>query len=393
MTPETLAARLRRGDPTTVLDVRNRDEFEEWHIDGPSVDATQLPAIQFTQAEIRGTVAELADRFRDASEPVVVVCAEGRASDHVAALLEEEGVAAENLETGMDGWARVYQSVELDCDDATVVQYQRPSSGCLAYLVVEGDEAVVIDPLRAFADRYVADARSRGADLVAALDTHVHADHVSGIHRLAERVNAVATLPVGAVERGLESNARLLEDGETLTVGECDISAVASPGHTSEMTAYRVGDLLFVGDSLFLDSVARPDLEDGDDGAPALARQLHQTLTERYASFPDDVRIAPGHYSGRTLPTETGAYVATLGTLRERLSALSMDEAEFLAFVLDEMPPRPANYEQIIDVNLGREPLSDDEAFAVELGPNNCAVAGTETEFESGAGDAAAHGS
>ncbi|WP_410764688.1 MBL fold metallo-hydrolase [Haloferax sp. DFSO60] len=391
MTPETLATRLRRGDPTTVLDVRNRDEFEEWHIDGPSVEATQIPAIQFTQAEIRDSVSDLADRFRDAPAPVVVVCGEGRASAHVADLLESSGVAAENLETGMEGWANVYLSVELDHDEATVIQYQRPSSGCLAYLVIDGDEAVVIDPLRAFADRYVEDARAHGAKLVAALDTHVHADHVSGIRRLTEAVNTVATLPVGAVERGLEFNARLLEDGDAVPVGETEIVAVASPGHTSEMTAYRLGDLVFVGDGLFLDSLARPDLEGGDDGAPALARQLYETLTERYAAFADGVRIAPAHYGGHTLPTETGAYVASLGTLRDRLPALSMGEDEFRSFVLSEMPPRPANYERIISVNLGHEPLSDEEAFAVELGPNNCAVTGT--EFEPGAGDATAHGS
>jgi len=380
MTPEELATRLARGDPTTVLDVRDRDEFAAWRVDGAAVTATQIPAIRFTQAEIRGTVDELAAEFRDAPSPVVVVCAEGRSSAHVAGLLSEAGVPAENLETGMDGWARVYRARDLPVGDAdgdgdvTVLQYDRPSSGCLAYLVVAGDEAVVVDPLRAFADRYVADARERGAEVVAAVDTHVHADHVSGVRAVAERTDATPVLPAGAADRGLDFDARLVADGETIGVGGAELVAVHAPGHTTEMTAFRLGDLLVAGDSLFLASVARPDLEDGDEGAPDAARRLHATLTERYGEFADDTLVAPAHYGPRTVPDETGAYVAELGMLRERLGALSMDEAAFVSFVCSDMPPRPANYERIIETNLGRDSLTDEEAFEVELGPNNCAA-------------------
>ncbi|MFC7129493.1 MBL fold metallo-hydrolase [Haloferax chudinovii] len=378
MTPEELAARLARGDPTAVLDVRDRDEFEAWHVDGATVTATQIPAIRFTQAEIRGTVDELAAAFRDAPSPVVVVCAEGRSSAHVADLLSEAGVPAENLESGMDGWARVYRVRELPVGnadaDATVLQYDRPSSGCLAYLVVAGDEAVVVDPLRAFADRYVEDARERGAELVAAVDTHVHADHVSGVSALRDRADATAVLPAGAADRGLDFEARLVADGETVGVGDAELVAIHAPGHTTEMTAFRLGDLLFAGDSLFLESVARPDLEDGDEGAPDAARRLHATLTERYGAFADDTLVAPAHRGPRTVPDEDGAYVAELGGLRERLGALSMDEAAFVSFVCSDMPPRPANYEGIIETNLGRDSLTDEEAFDVELGPNNCAA-------------------
>ncbi|WP_411963407.1 MBL fold metallo-hydrolase [Haloferax sp. YSMS24] len=377
MTPDELAARLRRGDPTTILDVRNRDEFEEWHVEGASVTATQIPAIRFTQAEVLGTVSDLAERFTDSSGPVVAVCAEGRSSDHVAELLSDAGVDAENLETGMEGWARVYRASTIDHPDATVIQYDRPSSGCLGYMVVSGTEAVVVDPLRAFADRYVADAREHGAEIVAAVDTHVHADHVSGVRAVAEQTGATVALPVGATDRGLSFDARLLEDGDTIAVGDTELHAVNSPGHTSEMTAYRLGDLLFVGDGLFVESVARPDLEDGDEGAPAAARRLHETLVERYATLDGDTSIAPGHYGDPTVANDDGVFVATLATLRQRLDAFSMNTEEFVEFVLSDMPPRPSNYERIIDVNLGKASLDADEAFDVELGPNNCAATKT----------------
>ncbi|WP_396612669.1 MBL fold metallo-hydrolase [Haloferax sp. S1W] len=374
MSPKALARRLQRGDPTTVLDVRNRDEFEEWHVDGRSVTAEQIPAVRFTQAEALDTVDELAEQFADAPEPVVVVCGEGNASDHVADMLSDAGVAAENLETGMEGWADVYLSTEIPHADATVLQYDRPSSGCLASMVVSGDEAVVVDPLRAFTDRYVEDAADYGADIVAAIDTHVHADHVSGVRTVADLEGASVVLPEGATRRGLAYDAELVENGDTVSVGDTELVAVASPGHTSEMTAYRLGDLLFVGDSFFLESVARPDLEEGDAGAPDAARRLHETLVERYADFDGDTRVAPAHYSAQATPGDSGAYVATLDTLRQRLDALSMDTDEFVEFILEDMPPRPANFERIIDTNLGQQPLDDDEAFEMELGPNNCAA-------------------
>ncbi|WP_416839677.1 MBL fold metallo-hydrolase [Haloferax sp. DFSO52] len=380
MTPDELAARLRQGDPTTILDVRNRDEFDQWHIDGSAVAATQIPAIRFTQAEVLGTVSDLAAQFRERPEPVVTVCAEGRASDHIADLLTDAGVVAENLEFGMEGWARVYRATSIDHSDATVIQYDRPSSGCLGYMVVSGSEAVVIDPLRAFADRYVDDAKDYGATIVAALDTHVHADHVSGVRAVADRTGATVILPAGATDRGLSFDARLVEDGASIAVGATELRAVHAPGHTSEMTAYRLGDLLFVGDSLFLESVARPDLEEGDTGAPAAARRLYETVIDgdtafdRDAAFDGDVRIAPGHYSDPMSADADGAFVDTLEHIRTRLDAFSMTIDEFVEFVLADMPPQPTNYERIIATNLGIEQLDDAEAFEVELGPNNCAA-------------------
>jgi len=82
----------------------------------------------------------------------------------------------------MNGWARIYEAVEVTRYDGpgTLLQYQRPSSGCLGYLLYDGGEAAVVDPLRAFTGRYLADADDLGVDLKYAIDTHVHADHISG---------------------------------------------------------------------------------------------------------------------------------------------------------------------------------------------------------------------
>jgi glyoxylase-like metal-dependent hydrolase (beta-lactamase superfamily II) len=136
------------------------------------------------------------------------------------------------------------------------------------------------------------------------------------------------------------------------------------------MLGFRLGDLLFAGDTVFLESVARPDLEAGDEGAPDMARQLHATIS----TVDDDVRVAPAHFSDAARPDDRGAYVARMGNLRDRLPALSLPRDEFVDHLLEAMPPRPANYEEIIEVNLGRESADDETSFELELGPNNCAA-------------------
>jgi glyoxylase-like metal-dependent hydrolase (beta-lactamase superfamily II) len=367
-----LKRRLDAGEAVRLLDVRNRDEFEQWHIDGPSVTATQVPFTKVLQANVTGDVEGLLEAV-DGDGPVVTVCAEGEASAFAAGLLSDHGVDAQNLSDGMEGWARLYEAHEVPCDEATVLQYQRPSSGCLNYLVVSDGAAAVVDPLRAFSDRYVADAADHDATLECAIDTHVHADHVSGLRRLADE-GVESFMSARATERGLAYEVTELDDGEAFTVGDATLTTVALPGHTTGMIGIRVGDVLLAGDSLFLESVARPDLEAGDEGAPDLARDLHRTLTDRLVPLPDETVVAPGHYSEQAERAADGTYTASLGTLRDRLRAFAMDTEAFVEYVTGDIPPRPANFERIVAINLGTEAVGEDEAFELELGPNNCAA-------------------
>ncbi|ELY77685.1 beta-lactamase [Natrinema gari JCM 14663] len=388
--PDALPERLQSGDSMTVLDVRDRDEFERWHLTGDGIEAVQIPHMKFIQAQATGDVPDL---VTDLEEPILAVCGHGEASAHAVDLLRDAGIDAANLAGGMDAWADLYRVRELDVDaPARVLQYDRPSSGCLAYAIYSGGEAAVIDPLRAFADRYDADTTDRDAALTYAIDTHVHADHVSGVRALADRTDATAVVPDGATDRGLAFDAMTVEDGSTnpashaqqdavdeLRIGDVTLTVLATPGHTTESISLRLegGDspILFTGDTLFLEGVGRPDLERGDDGAAAAAGQLYETLRNRLLEYPDETTIAPGHYSDAADPHEDGAYAARLGALRDRLDALSMDEAAFVAHATSDLPPRPSNYERIVAANLGLEDVDADTAFELELGPNNCAVA------------------
>jgi len=399
VSPADLQERIDRGDPVRVLDLRNRDEVDRWKLSGPAVTVTQRSNAKFVQATVTDSVDEFAGGV-DGEGPIIAVCARGEASREAAAALTEHGYDASNLEGGMAAWARLLTAVELPVSDAdagagaeadadtAVVQYRRPASGCLGYMVVSGDEAAVVDPLRAFTDRYVADARERGATVETVVDTHVHADHVSGLRDLAEAADAEAVMSVPAVERGVTYDLRTVADGDGIPVGDVTLEAVHAPGHTTGMTAVAVhgagpagGDesdsdvpsALLTGDSLFVGSVARPDLERGADGAADLARDLHRTLTERFARFGDETLVAPGHHAEGIQPGTDGAVTARLGELRE-LPVFSVDADEFVEYVTADMPPRPANFERVIAINLGREAADEDEAFELELGPNNCAA-------------------
>jgi glyoxylase-like metal-dependent hydrolase (beta-lactamase superfamily II)/rhodanese-related sulfurtransferase len=372
--PESLKDRIDAGDDVTLLDTRMQSDYEEWRIDGENVTSINVPYFEFLEDEIDQDVLDRIPTDRQ----VTALCAKGGASEYVAGTLLERGYDVDHLEEGMNGWASIYEPVEVERYDGagTLLQYQRPSSGCLGYLLHDGDEAAIIDPLRAFTDRYLADAADLGVDLTYALDTHIHADHISGVRDL-DAAGVEGVIPEAAVDRGVTYADELTtaEDGDTFDVGDATIEAIYTPGHTTGMTSYLVDDsLLATGDGLFVESVARPDLEEGDDGAPDAARMLHSSLQERVLTLPDDTLIGGAHYSDAAEPAADGTFTAPIGDLVADMDALTMDEDEFVELILSDMPPRPANYEDIIATNLGRNAVDDDEAFTLELGPNNCAA-------------------
>jgi len=372
--PESLKDRIDAGEDVTLLDARMQSDYDEWRIDGENVTSVNVPYFQFLEDDIDDDVLDQIPDDREAT----VLCAKGGASEYVAGTLAERGYDVDHLEDGMNGWASIYDAVEVERYDGpgTLLQYQRPSSGCLGYLLYDDGEAAVVDPLRAFTDRYLDDAADLGVDLEYALDTHVHADHISGVRALDDE-GVEGVIPEAAVDRGVTyaDDLTTAADGDTVAVGDATIEVVATPGHTSGMTSYLLGDsLLATGDGLFVESVARPDLEEGDEGAPAAARQLYESLQERVLALPDDTLVGGAHFSDAAEAADDGTYTAPIGELVAEMDALTMDEDDFVDVVLSDMPPRPANYEDIIATNLGQQSVDDDEAFTLELGPNNCAA-------------------
>ncbi|UTI63019.1 MBL fold metallo-hydrolase [Paraconexibacter antarcticus] len=360
ITASDLAERLTHGPHLTVLDVR---DDATWGIEAPGATSCHMPA-----ATVLADPRAAAQRL---DGPVAVVCNRGISAGDVALALRAEGVAALVVEGGMRGWIGALQSREVDLgiDGLSVLQVQRPGRGCLSYVIASGTEALVVDPAPDAAF-YVALAAGLGARVTTVVDTHLHADHLSGARALADLTGATLRLPAPALERGVAYAVTALHDGDTLAVGDITVRALSLPGHTTDMTGLMIADrALLSGDSLFADGVARPDLQEGDpDGARAMARMLHATLHERILALGDDVLLLPGH----THPGVNATAIAPpLAAVRAAVPELRIDDpAEFAEALLAGMPPRPANYEAVIAVNAGTHPFDPE----LETGGNSCST-------------------
>ncbi len=289
ISPATLADRLAAGEAITLLDVR---EEADWAIEAATATAIHMPAKQ--------VLDHVANVAADLSGPVAVLCNRGVTAQEVAPQLRMLGVDAMVIEGGMRGWIAtlVAHAVDLGVEGLAVRQVQRPGRGCLSYLLAAGGRALVVDPAPD-ADFYVALAKELGASIDTVIDTHLHADHLSGARALARATGAALRLPAGSLERGVTYADRVdpLHDGDLVALGEVEVRALALPGHTSDMTGLLVaGRALVGGDSLFADGIARPDLQRGDpEGALAMARTLHATLHDRILALGDDVVLLPCH--------------------------------------------------------------------------------------------------
>ncbi len=247
-------------------------------------------------------------------------------------------------------------------------QILRDDIGCAAYLVGSNQAAVaaVVDPRIDMVDEILEIAEREGLRIRYIVETHNHADHVSGHHQLAARTGA--TIAVHALA-GAAYPHLPLEDGDELELGEVILRIIHTPGHRPEHIVVAVIDrsrgpepwLLLTGDSLFIGDVARPDLAvDGAEGASALFDSLHQRLL----SLPEGTMVYPGHVSGSLCGRVDNRMTSTtLGFERRYNPALSIvDRHLFVTYMNEGLPERPPNMARIVELNRGAEPPRIPEA-------------------------------
>lgn len=233
------------------------------------------------------------------------------------------------------------------------------ATACASYLFGCGTHAelAVVDPHADLVDAYLATAASLGAPIVAVLETHVQADHVSGLPALVERTGATAYLPAGA---GVSFRHEALADGDRVELGNTVVTAIATPGHAPAHHAYAVADrrrgtedpwLVFTGDSLLIGDVGRPDLHVADD-ARGQAHVLHASL-ERLLALPDGVVVYPSHYAGSVCGRGlSGNPISTIGFERAHNPMLQHGDPDaFADALLADVPGRPAGQERIVAAN------------------------------------------
>lgn len=353
------------GARPIVLDIRHADEFEEWHIPG-SENVDVYDELQDDPGAARETLSDLPN-----GRDVVTVCAAGVVSEEATELLDELGYSAKTLVDGMNGWSRVHLAAPIHVDiDGHLLQVARPGKGCLSYVLLSEGDAAVFDPSH-YAEEYEDRVGEYGAELVGVFDTHAHADHVSGGRELADR-NDVPYYLHPADAANIEATP--IEDGQTVTVGNVDVSVIHTPGHSPGGVTYSIdGEALLTGDTLFHESVGRVELgveagiEDTDveENAAALFASL-----QRLRRQDGDPLVLPAHDPGSPEPPVT----ARMGEVEGQNEDLRLNEEPLVEKLASDIPDHPPNFQRVKKANIGLESIDDDELSDLELGPNRCAA-------------------
>jgi hydroxyacylglutathione hydrolase len=228
-------------------------------------------------------------------------------------------------------------------------QFVDEDLGCASYLVgdAETGEALLVDPAYAI-EPYLAEADQLGLRIVRVLETHTHADHVSGHGRLALEHDVPVSVHRGA---GAEYPHDPLSDGDEISVGEATVRCLHTPGHRPEHCCFLVNDAVLTGDSLFVGSVARPDLAvEAREGAEGLFHSLHRLL-----ELQDDVRVYPGHVAGSLCGAGMSSDPSsTIGAERHGNALVAIANVhEFVELAAGTSTPRPPNMQRIVELNRG----------------------------------------
>jgi glyoxylase-like metal-dependent hydrolase (beta-lactamase superfamily II) len=245
-------------------------------------------------------------------------------------------------------------------------QLLNDETACASYLFgcKSHSQFAVVEPHVDLVDEYIALAEGQGVPIVAVFDTHVQADHVSGLPELVERTGATAYLPEGA---GVDFEHHALVDGEVVKLGNTEVQAIATPGHALAHHAFLVTDhvrgdepwFVLTGDALLVGDAGRPDLHAHGEHTPEeLARTLYRSLTERLLTLPDHLVLYPSHYSGSVCGRGLSANpISTIGFERRNNTALRFNsEDAFVEALLKDIPPAPPQQADIVAANRNGRP-------------------------------------
>ncbi len=358
------------GRISEILDVRNTDEFAAHKIEGRrEVSTRHAPVYE---------VLEEPERFAsDTLDDAVIVCAHGNGSALVVEEFNELGKETKSLAGGMDAWARLLVPVELDGvpAPARAWQLQRPAKGCLSYVIgVPGESCIVVDPARHHSP-YLDLAQEHAMTVTHVIDTHVHADHISGGPSLAESLGVEYHLPPEDSAEEIPFPNRPLADGEELPLGRDSVVRALTmhlPGHTPGTTALLVSErLMLVGDTIFVRGLGRPDLT---GQAEDLARSLFRSVHDRLEPLEPATVIAPAHWSSPDEFNDAGAVTTTLSQVFEATLLNERAIERFVEEIVSTLPDAPAAYDTIRLVNAGQLRPPEDELLVLDVGRNQCAA-------------------
>jgi len=366
-----LYEQINAGAVREILDLRGRADATIAPIAGRRPVSVRNVPVYDVMDDLDAAAAQISD-------DAIVVCGQGNGSATVVEELAARGRRTRSLAGGTDAWARLLVPVEMpDGPEAVRAwQVQRPAKGCLSYLVgIPGESCIVVDPSRNL-DPYVELAADHGMSVAHIIETHLHADHVSGGPLLAERVGAVYHVPPEDIGGSSPYVGSALAEGDELDLGVANgatvrVMSLHLPGHTPGSIALLVGErLALVGDTVFVRGLGRPDLTGHAD---ELARALFRSLHDRLAHRDPQTYLAPAHWSSPEEFDDRGLVRTTLADAFDSDLLRDKPMEEFVADVVGSLPDAPPEYDTIRQVNAGVRSLPASALDLLDVGMNRCA--------------------
>jgi glyoxylase-like metal-dependent hydrolase (beta-lactamase superfamily II) len=369
ITPLELFHDLAAGRVSEILDVRNVDEFAAAPVEGPRpVPTRNVPVYRVME--------ELEDEAARTLDDAIVICGQGNGSELVAEEFGDLGKNVRSLEGGTDAWNRLLVPFEITGlpSPVRVWQLQRPAKACLSYVVgVPGERCIVVDATRQ-PQPYLDLAAEHAMTVTHVVDTHVHADHISGGPALAAALGVEYHLPPEDAGGVVPWPNRPLREGDLLDLGSAEVRVMSMhlPGHTPGTIALLVSEaVLLVGDTVFVRGLGRPDLT---GQAEELARDLFRSVHERLRPLDPRTLIAPAHWSSSEEINGDGLVVTTL---EDVFTATLLNERameKFVEEIVTSLPAAPDFYDTIRAVNAGKLAPPEDEVDILDVGKNQCAA-------------------
>jgi glyoxylase-like metal-dependent hydrolase (beta-lactamase superfamily II)/rhodanese-related sulfurtransferase len=390
--PNELKKKIDKGEDIFILDVRDHEEHKSWKISyDKHQDSIVIPIDDLSYPRSLEQIPK--------DKEIVAFCARGNRSMSAAKMLSRHGYKVKSVEGGLAGWNTVYDVALVTDNDSPIDiwQIRRISKGCISYLVASSHSknAIVIDAT-CEVDNAISNIISENRlKLTKAVDTHIHADHLSGSTRLAKKYGAViclSSLEDYSTKNNIHGlNLQLISNGDTIKIDEEFIlEAIHTPGHTNGSISIKIqkrtdsfGEVdyhsinknqtnnmyIFVGDTIFINGIGRPDLHNKTE---EYAHQLFNTYHQKILNLPTKTVVLPAHYSD-TFEHEKPIY-GTIKSINQNIDLLSVSEGEFVKFVTENIPPHPMNYEKITLMNKQMISCDEIEQKDIESGPNACGI-------------------
>jgi glyoxylase-like metal-dependent hydrolase (beta-lactamase superfamily II) len=374
---------IQQNDEILIIDIRLKEVFDKWKIEGKNNTVIKnIPYVNILNGQEEENLAKNSHTYfnkKDLSKykRIVVICNTGNKSKKVMEGLIKFGYNVSDLDGGMAAWSEFYNIKKIFEEDKKILyQITRPARGCISYVFINKKKAVIFDPLRHIE---VYKDLLKGYSVEYIFDTHAHADHISGGPKLSKEMNVPYLLhpydgihPIDILPAKIDFN--FVKDKQELHLGDSKLLIMHIPGHTLGNLAYLIDDkYLICGDSIFIESIARPDLGGkGETWAP-----IHYDSLKKLSNLPDDVNILPGHFKNLDEQNGKGVFMSTLGNLKKSndgLKSIQKGKEEFVEFILSSLPNFPSEYIDIKRVNAGLINPNEEESSILETGKNICAL-------------------